>query len=71
MLDLLAFNANISNPMLAAAIRTASNIELELLIEAGDPLFELVNDPSRETLCLGDGQFAEFSACASDGSAPK
>jgi len=28
--------------MLAAAIRTASNIELELLIEAGDPLFELV-----------------------------
>ena len=71
VLDLLAFEADVGDPVLAAAVGAAGDVELELLIELRQPLFELVNQPAREALGLGDGQLAELRAGAGDGAAPE
>src|SRR5690242_7265686 len=49
-LDLLAFNPDIGNPVLAAAIRATGDMQLDLLVEARKPLLELVAQPARESL---------------------
>ena len=71
MLDLLALDADVRDPVLAATIRAASHIQLELLIESRQPLFEFIDQPLGKALGLGDGQLAEFRARASDCAAPE
>src|SRR5579862_8222944 len=66
VLDLLSFQANVSDPMLAATIWAASNVNLELLIKLRQPFFHLVHQPARESLGFRDGEFAEFGARAGD-----
>src|ERR1700675_1153477 len=38
-LDFFAFEADVRNPVLAASIRAAGDVELERLVEGGDALF--------------------------------
>src|ERR1035437_5491603 len=71
VLDLLAFDANICDPMLAATVRATRYVKPKLLIKLRQPLFESVDQPARETFCFGDGQLAELSACASHGTTPE
>jgi hypothetical protein len=71
MLDLFAFNADVRNPMLAAAVGATSHVELQLLIESRQPFFKFINQPARKTLGLRDGQLAELSPCAGDSAAPE
>ena len=46
VLDLLAFEANVGDPVLAAAVRAACDVQLQLLIELRQPLFELIHQPA-------------------------
>ena len=71
VLDFFAFDADVGDPVLAAAVGAAGYVELELLVEAGEAVFELVDEPAREALGLSDGQLAELGAGAGDGAAPK
>jgi hypothetical protein len=71
VLDLLAFDADVGDPVLAAAIGAAGDVQLELLVELRQALFELVDEPAREALGLSDGQLAELRAGAGDGAAPE
>jgi hypothetical protein len=71
VLDLLAFDADVGNPVLAAAVGAAGYVELELLVESGQALFKFVDDPAGEAFGLSDGQLAELGAGAGDGAAPE
>ncbi len=71
LLDLLAFEADVGDPVLAAGVGAAGNVEPDLLIEAGKALFEFGDEPLVEALGLGDGQLAELGSGAGDGSAPE
>src|SRR5580704_19425436 len=50
MLDLLAFQANIGDPVLAASIGAARHVQFQLLIELRDALLKLLNQPARKSL---------------------
>ena len=71
VLDLLAFNADVGDPMLAAAIGATGNVQAQLLIELRQALFEFVDEPASKSLGLSDGELAELGARAGDGSAPE
>ena len=71
LLDLLAFEADVGDPVLAAGVGAAGDVEADLLVEAGETLFELGDEPLVEGLGLGDGELAELGAGAGDGSAPE
>ena len=70
-LDLLAFNADVGDPVLPATIRASRHMQLQLLIEAGQTLFQFLNQPSRKTFGLGNRQFAKFGSAACDRAAMK
>src|SRR5579871_754860 len=70
-LELLAFQADICNAMLATAVRAARYVEFQLLIELRDTLFQLFNQPASEGFGFRDRQLAELAAGASHGAAPK
>ena len=44
---------------------------LQLLVELRQPLFQLIHQPARKALGLGDGQLAELGAGAGDSAAPE
>jgi len=46
-------------------------VELQILVELGQTLFEFVDQPARKALGLGNGQLAELGAGAGDGAAPE
>ena len=71
VLDLLAFHADVGDPVLAAAVGASGYVEAELLVELRQALLELIDEPAGEALGLGDGQLAEFSAGAGNGAAPE
>src|SRR5580765_7279174 len=71
LLDLLAFNADVRDPVLPAAIRAAGDVQLELLLKARQPLIEFLRKPARKALRLGKGQLAKFRTRARNGSARK
>ena len=71
VLDLLALDADVGDPVLSAAVGAAGDVQPELLIEFGQPLFKLIDEPARKALGLGDGQLAEFRARAGDSAAPE
>src|SRR5437764_1755994 len=49
-LQFLAFQSDIGNAVLAATIRAAGYVELQLLIELRDAFFQLFNQPAGESL---------------------
>ena len=57
--------------MLAAGVGAAGDVEADLLVEAGEAVFELGDEPLVEGLGLGDGELAELGAGAGDGAAPE
>ena len=59
-LDFFAFQADVGDPMLAAGIRAAGDMQFKLLIETRDANFEFFDQPAGETFRFGDRQFAEF-----------
>src|SRR5580658_9126415 len=71
MLDLLAFDADVGDPMLSAAIGAAGHVQLQLLVEARQPHLEFVNNPAGKALGFGNGQFAEFTASAGNRASPE
>src|SRR5215471_17761282 len=70
-LDLLAFQADIGDAMLAATVGTAGYIELQLLIKFRQALFKFLDQPARERLGFSDGQLAELTAGAGDSATPE
>src|SRR5712664_1381572 len=48
-LQLFAFNTDVRNPVLAAAIRASGDVQPELLLKARKPLIELFRKPARES----------------------
>lgn len=71
LLDFFAFQANIGDPVLAAGIRAARDVQLERLIKFRDAFFEFLDEPASEGLRFGDGEFAEFSARAGHRTTPE
>ena len=71
LLDFFAFEADVGDPVLAASVGAAGDVQFERLIEFRDALFEFFDEPAREGFGLSDGEFAEFGAGASDGAAPE
>ena len=57
--------------MLAATVRAAGDIQLELLVESRHSPFEFLDHPSRKALRLGNRQLAELRAGAGNGSSPE
>src|SRR5689334_5820493 len=70
-LELLAFQADIGNAVLAATVRAAGDIELQLLVKRRQALLQLFHQPSRKGLRLSDGEFAELAAGAGHSPAPE
>src|SRR5205085_5377164 len=70
-LDLFALKADVGDPVLAATIRAAGDVQLELLIEFGKSVLEFLDKPARERLRFGDSDLAELGAGAGDGAAPE
>src|SRR6202158_235015 len=70
-LQLLAFDSNVRDPVLAAAIWASSDVQLELLLESRQSLIELFREPARKALRLSQRQLAELRPRASNGSARK
>ncbi len=66
---LLAFDADVGDPVLPATVGASGDVELQVLIEAGQAFFQFLDQPAREALGLRDCQLAEFRAAAGDGSA--
>src|ERR1700721_2747565 len=71
MLDLLAFDAHVGDPVLAAAIGAAGYGELQLLIELRQPNLHLLHQPPRKSFRLGNCQLAELGPGASNGATPE
>src|SRR6185295_18794219 len=70
-LDLLALDAEVGDPVLAAAVRAARDVDPELLIEARQTLLERLHELAREALRLGERELAELRAGARDGATPE
>ena len=71
VLDLLAFDADVGDPVLTTAVGASGDVQLKLLVEFWNALFELVHQPASEPFCLGYGEFAKFSSRTGDGAAPE
>src|ERR1700686_2048751 len=69
--DFFTLNPDVSDPMLAATVRASSNVQLQMLIEAGQTFFQFFHQPAGETLGFGDGQLAEFRSAARHRAAPE
>src|SRR6185437_6590551 len=69
LLDLLAFEADIGDPVLAAGVGAACDVQPDLLVETGKTVFHLADEPLGETHGFGDGELAELGAGAGDGAA--
>src|SRR5882757_6098173 len=52
-LELLAFQTDICNAMLAATVRAARDVEFQLLIKLRNPLFQFLNQPRSEERRVG------------------
>jgi len=49
----LAFNADVGDPVLAAGVRAASDVNPNVILEVGEALFELLGEPAGEGLGFG------------------
>ena len=64
----LAFDPDVGNPVLAAAVGASGDVQLEVLLEARQPVFQFFDQPAGKTLGFSDREFAELSAAAGNGS---
>ena len=69
VLDFFAFDADVGDPVLAAGVGAAGDVEAQILLVVGKPLFELLGEPAGEGLGFGESEFAEFGAGTGDGAA--
>ena len=65
-LDFLALDANVGDPVLAATVRAAGDVEFDLMFEPGIAVFESFGEPAGEALGFCESEFAEFGAGASN-----
>src|SRR5262245_50056954 len=70
-LHLLALDPEIGDPVLAAAVGAARDVDPELLVEPRQAPLEALDEAARESLRLGERQLAELGAGARDGAAPE
>src|SRR4029077_1491305 len=68
-LQLLALDADVRDPVLAAAIRASGDVQLELLLKSRQALIELLRKPTRQGFRLSQRQLAKFRTGASNGAA--
>jgi hypothetical protein len=68
-LDFLAFDADVGDPVLAATIGAAGDVQFELMLEIGIAIFESFSEPASEALGFGESEFAKFGAGAGYGTA--
>jgi len=59
--DLLPFEAMSAIQCWPQLFGAAGNVKAQRLIELGQALFELVDQPAREAFGFGDGELAEFA----------
>src|SRR5260370_18647308 len=71
LLDLLALESNVGDPVLSAGVGAARHVQLDLLVKARQPILHLADQPLGEALRLRNSQLAELGARARDGSAPE
>src|SRR6185437_7560273 len=71
LLDLLAFKTDIGDPVLAAAVGAAGDVQLDLLIEARKTVFHLADHPLCKSFSFGNGKLAELGAGAGNRAAPE
>src|SRR6266478_8119010 len=64
LLDLLAFNADVRDPVLPAAIRAAGDVQLELFLKSRQALIEFLCKPAGKALRFSERQLAKFRARA-------
>ena len=62
----LALDADVGDPVLTATVGASGYVQLQVLIETGQTLFQFFDQPAREALGFGDGELAEFRAAAGD-----
>src|SRR5580700_11647206 len=67
--DFFPFNADVGDPMLPATIRATRDVEPQLFLKTGEPLFEFLREPSRKAFCFRQCELAKFRARAGHGSA--
>src|ERR1700731_2539260 len=53
LFDFLAFNADVSDPVLAATVGASGDVQFELLFESGQAVFEFFGEPAREAFGFG------------------
>jgi hypothetical protein len=68
-LDFLALDADVGDPVLAATIGAAGDVQFELMLEIGIAIFESFGEPASEALGFGESEFAKFGAGAGYGTA--
>src|SRR5207244_10737912 len=69
--NFLAFNPNVCDPVLPAAVRAAGDVKLEVLLESGQFFFEFFYEPASKTLGFRDRQLTELRPAAGDCATPK
>src|SRR5580704_5770826 len=67
--DFFPFNADVGDPVLAATIRATSDVEPQLFLKIGKPLFEFLREPSRKDFCFRQCKLAKFRSRAGHRSA--
>jgi hypothetical protein len=70
-LELLAFQSDIGNAVLAATVWAACHIQFQLLIKLRNALFQLLNQPAGEGFRFCYRQLAELAAGASYSATPE
>ena len=63
----LAFDADVRDPVLAARVGAAGDVETKLILIVGEALFELFGHPAREGFGFGESEFAKFRTGAGNG----
>src|SRR5881628_1759009 len=71
LLDLLAFDAEVGDPVLPAAVRAARDVDPQVLVEPRQPPLERLYEPTRKPFRLGERQLAKLRARARDGPTPE
>src|SRR5271157_1884568 len=57
-LDLFALDTDVGDPVLAATVGAAGDVQLDVFAKAGETLFELFAEPAGEGLGFGEGKLA-------------
>src|SRR5271165_533427 len=71
VLDLLAFQADVGDPVLAATVGAPGDVQLQVLLEARQSLIEFFGQPAAKRFGLSDCEFAKFGSGAGDDAAPE